>query len=92
MMQTPLSKHEPQKKRIFLIDDHPIVRLGLSQLINTSNDLIVCGEASTGREALDLLAPAARTLSFWIFRWKTAMESSSLKTSRLDARIYPVLP
>ena len=31
--------------RIFLIDDHPIVRQGLALFINRESDLIVCGEA-----------------------------------------------
>jgi DNA-binding NarL/FixJ family response regulator len=38
-----------------LVDDHPIVRQGLTQLIESTGDLMVCGEASTGREALDLI-------------------------------------
>lgn len=36
-----------------MVDDHPIMRLGLSQLIQAEDDLEVCGEASTAREALD---------------------------------------
>lgn len=32
-------------KRILLVDDHPVVRDGLAQLINRSGDLVVCGEA-----------------------------------------------
>jgi DNA-binding NarL/FixJ family response regulator len=43
------------KSRVFLVDDHPIVRQGLSQLINAENDLIVSGEASSAREALEML-------------------------------------
>jgi DNA-binding NarL/FixJ family response regulator len=31
--------------RVFLVDDHPIVRQGLTLLINQEPDLIVCGEA-----------------------------------------------
>jgi DNA-binding NarL/FixJ family response regulator len=34
-----------RKHRIFLVDDHPLVREGLTNLINEQNDLIVCGEA-----------------------------------------------
>src|SRR5271169_2578044 len=33
------------KTRIFLIDDHHIVRMGLAQLINQESDFMVCGEA-----------------------------------------------
>jgi len=34
-----------QRYRVFLVDDHPVVRQGLSLLINQEADLIVCGEA-----------------------------------------------
>lgn len=40
------------KKRIYIVDDHPIVRGGLSQLINLEEDLIVCGEAAEAAEAM----------------------------------------
>jgi DNA-binding NarL/FixJ family response regulator len=46
------------KAKVLLIDDHPIVRQGLVQLINEEPDLVVCGEASSAREALEV---AART-------------------------------
>jgi DNA-binding NarL/FixJ family response regulator len=47
------------KCRIFLIDDHPIVREGFAQLINQQKDLQVCGQSSTGLEAMAEI-PAAR--------------------------------
>jgi len=34
-----------KKSRIFLVDDHPIFRKGLIQLINEETDMEVCGEA-----------------------------------------------
>jgi DNA-binding NarL/FixJ family response regulator len=34
-----------QKNKIMLVEDHPIFRFGLRELINQENDLIVCGEA-----------------------------------------------
>ena len=40
------------KRQIFLVDDHPIVRDGLAQLINAAPDLEVCGFASGVDEAL----------------------------------------
>jgi DNA-binding NarL/FixJ family response regulator len=39
------------KKGIFLVDDHPLVREWLTNLINQQADLAVCGEAETGPEA-----------------------------------------
>lgn len=43
------------KKRVFIVDDHPIMRYGLRQLIETGDDFEVCGEAGTSREALTCL-------------------------------------
>jgi len=39
---------------ILVVDDHPIVRLGLISLVETSQDMRVVGEAATGAEALRL--------------------------------------
>ena len=50
------SAHAPaaavRKHSILLVDDHPLVRHGLAQLINPQDDLEVCGEAGTPDEAL----------------------------------------
>ena len=40
------------RRRVFLVDDHPLVREWLTQLINGENDLVVSGEASAGPTAL----------------------------------------
>jgi DNA-binding NarL/FixJ family response regulator len=44
------------KKRVFVVDDHPIVREGLTLLINREPDLVVCGEAEEARDALKAIA------------------------------------
>jgi DNA-binding NarL/FixJ family response regulator len=41
---------------VFVVDDHPIVRQGLAQLINQEADLMVCGEAEDARSTLDCLS------------------------------------
>jgi DNA-binding NarL/FixJ family response regulator len=48
---TPARKH-----RIFLVDDHPLVREGLANLISGQNDLIVCGEAEDSAGAITGIA------------------------------------
>ena len=40
------------KSRIFIVEDHPIMRRGYRALINGEMDLEVCGEAETAAEAL----------------------------------------
>ena len=39
-------------KRILILDDHPITRYGLTQLISHEPDLLVCGEAESAAQAL----------------------------------------
>lgn len=38
--------------RIFIADDHPIVRRGLKQIVAETSDIVVAGEASNGEEVL----------------------------------------
>jgi DNA-binding NarL/FixJ family response regulator len=45
----------PNRKRVLIIDDHPITRAGLVQLINQQPDLEVCGEADSASKALSAL-------------------------------------
>jgi DNA-binding NarL/FixJ family response regulator len=42
-------------RRILLVDDHPIVRQGIQSLISQESDLVICGEAESAGEALELL-------------------------------------
>jgi DNA-binding NarL/FixJ family response regulator len=41
-----------QKKRVFVVDDHPLVREWLTAMINQQADLAVCGDAATAAEAM----------------------------------------
>ena len=41
--------------RVAIVDDHAIVRTGLRQFLSEQTDLRVTGEASNGREALDIV-------------------------------------
>jgi two-component system, NarL family, response regulator DevR len=45
--------------RVFLLDDHEIVRAGLRSLFETDDEFVVVGEAATAAEALDRI-PATR--------------------------------
>jgi len=41
-------------KRILLVDDHPVLRKGLVRLIDSKDEFVVCGEASTAVDAMAL--------------------------------------
>ena len=45
-----------KKTSILLVDDHAVVRMGLSAIINLQADLKVCGEAENGETAVRLAA------------------------------------
>lgn len=46
---------EKSVKRVILVDDHPIMRHGLAQLIRAEEGLDVIGEAGNAREGLDVV-------------------------------------
>ena len=47
-----------RKIKILIVDDHPLVREWLTNLINQQPDLMVCGEAGTAPDGLKLIATA----------------------------------
>jgi len=44
------------KTRVLLVDDHPILRKGLAQLINQEADMTVCGEAEDAPKAFEAVS------------------------------------
>lgn len=52
----PVKASEERKCRIFVVDDHPIVRQGLAMMINREQDMTVCGEAEEGQTALQAIS------------------------------------
>ena len=44
---------EQARRRILLVDDHPLMCHGLAELIGQQPDLVVCGEAGSAEQALD---------------------------------------
>jgi DNA-binding NarL/FixJ family response regulator len=52
-MQAKQLERPPRGKRtVFIVDDHPLMRRGLTALIDGEPDLAVCGEATTRQGAL----------------------------------------
>lgn len=43
--------------RILLVDDHPMMRRGIRQMLELEDDFLIVGEASHGEEALSLIEP-----------------------------------
>jgi DNA-binding NarL/FixJ family response regulator len=43
-------------KKVFIVEDHPVFREGLVQIINSEGDLTVCGEAGDAEHALEAIS------------------------------------
>ncbi len=46
-----------ERIRVFLLDDHELVRRGVRELLETDGDIEICGEAETAEEALARIPP-----------------------------------
>ncbi len=51
----PQAKSENRKTKIVVVDDHPIVRQGLTELVNREDDLMVCGQAEDAHQAMQAI-------------------------------------
>lgn len=56
--EQPARASRKGKTRIMIVDDHPIVRQGIAQLIDQEKDLEVCGEADDAATAVKLVKTA----------------------------------
>jgi DNA-binding NarL/FixJ family response regulator len=79
------------KRRILVVDDHPIVRQGLTLLINREPDLVVCGEAEEAMAAIHVLASARPDLLIVDISLNGPDGIDLLKGIRLTHPALPVL-
>jgi DNA-binding NarL/FixJ family response regulator len=90
-MLTRGQSNQSRRNRIFLIDDHPIVRQGLALLINREVDLEVCGEAQDAPSALTGLAACEPDVIILDISLNGPDGLDLLKTLRLKDAHMPVL-
>ena len=79
----------PHKKRIFLVDDHPLVREWLTNLIHQQPDLVVCGETESAPAALSSIAAAQPGLVIADINLKS---SSGIELIKDLKKLYPDIP
>ena len=79
------------KRTVFVIDDHPIVREGLTQLINREPDLTVCGTAEDIYEALKAMQTLKPDIALADISLKGADGIELIKNLKIRMPALPVL-
>ncbi|HRE81823.1 MAG TPA: response regulator transcription factor [Opitutaceae bacterium] len=80
-----------KKHRIFIVDDHPITRQGVTVLINQEADMAICGEADSAPLAMDLIPKASPDLAIIDITLKTTSGIELMKNIKALLPEMPVL-
>lgn len=75
--------------RVLIVDDHPLMRQGIGQLINHEKDMVVCGEAEDSNKALAAIAAAKCDIAVIDISLKGSSGIELLKNIKVR---YPKLP
>lgn len=78
-------------KKIFLVDDHPLVREWLTNLINQQSDLVVCGDSASAPAALSAIIAAGPELAIVDISLKDSSGLELIKNLKECAPAVPVL-
>ena len=80
-----------EKKTILIVDGHPIVREKLTAVINATPDLVVCGEAETATQAINLLSTLKTDAAIVNFSIDGSVGLDSIKALKSNHPDLPVI-
>ena len=86
---SPVASHKPI--RIFILDDHELVRRGLVDLLTATDDLIIVGEAASAAEALRRIPAAAPDVALLDARLPDGSGIDVCREIRSSHQEHPVL-
>src|SRR3989440_7246742 len=81
----------PEVKRIVIVDDHPLFRKGLEQLIHSDSAFAVCGEVNNAAEAMDLIRKLSPDLAIVDLSLPGANGIELIKNIRAEFPKLPIL-
>src|SRR6201987_4676640 len=81
----------PEAKRIVIVDDHPLFRKGLEELIQSDDSFAVCGEAGNAAEAMDVIRKLSPELAIVDLSLPGANGIELIKNIRAEFPKLPVL-
>lgn len=77
------------KQKVFVVDDHPMTRVGQVETLNREPDLMVCGQAGTARETMEAIAQLKPDLVVTDF---TLPDKDGLEMIKDIQALHPGLP
>ena len=80
-----------KKERVVIVDDHPMFRERLSELINHELDMEVCGEADDAQEAIRLIRETSPDLAIVDITLKGSSGLELVKSIKALSIVVPVL-
>jgi DNA-binding NarL/FixJ family response regulator len=89
--KTEVKGAPPEKRRIFLVDDHAIVRRGLTELIDNEPDLCVCGQGEDAYGSLRAIRESNPDLCVIDISLKNSDGIELLKELQAQLQDLPVL-
>lgn len=87
----PTKTNRPEKYRIIIVDDHPIVRQGLAQLIDQEADLHICGQAEDAHQAMRAIRDLNPDLAIVDVSLRTTSGIDLIKDIKIQFPSLPVL-
>src|SRR5438128_4121703 len=81
----------PDAKRILIVDDHPLFRKGLEELIQSDDSFAVCGEAGNAAEAMDVIRKLSPELAIVDLSLPGANGIELIKNIRAEFPKLPIL-
>lgn len=90
-MKTKAPAKTTAKKEIFIVDDHPMMREGLAQIISRESDLGVCGEAEDAAEAIEQIIKLKPSLAIVDITLRSGNGLELIKDLQIRAPSVPVL-
>jgi DNA-binding NarL/FixJ family response regulator len=90
-LEAPKSATTVSEKRIVIVDDHPLFRKGLEQLISSEDGLVICGEAGDASAAMTVIREKKPDLVIVDLSLPGANGIELIKNIRAEFHKVPVL-
>ncbi len=81
----------PEAKRIVIVDDHPLFRKGLQEMIHSDGTFAVCGEAGNAAEAMQIIRKLAPDMAIVDLSLPGANGIELIKNIRAEFPRLPIL-